>query len=676
VAGYITIGSTNYANVGSGISYAATDAFGNAAGGAVTSGTLTAANGFFFGTSGTTTCTVLGTNTCTGSLGFVPQYSQSGTYGSIGQISAVLSGTSFSVSGTTGFIQTSTFATSAIFPYPAAATVPAGSGVNFKLQLGVAQPGVPVKLQVCVHSTCSLTTKGYSGTFSSGSSSITGVTNSTGGFSSVLTISPVLNAEVQVNASITAPVNGAANPQSFLSSPSNAIITGPGNAAKLALYATFGNGQLFGGSGPATIYATAGATIYIDAILTDAYGNIVTNNSPQQIQVNLAPSGVSGGGLLSVTLTYIAAGTFSTNDTGHGSFGPVAWTLPSTLGASTVTASAVVAGNAVSGAVTVTTISPLPTINVKSPTPVSGVIYSPSPFVTFSGKANASLGYPAGFLGYVSGHGYPTPVTVNTLGYKVNSNHWIASTIASGNQIIWSVPVTLATGLSTIQFNVTDSKSNTAFSASYQVLVDSVAPTFTFASATSNTGCVAVTVTSAAGDFNTGSFAATYNSVAVPAANIAWTGTQMLGSPSTLSANICGLVSGSATLSVSGSTYAPVSGSASETLTVTVPFADSITFVTSGATYGVIGAYKGITVGVTNSWNTAQTVVIFATLKSGTSIYVAEGTATIAPGATNSVVCLDLQTVPAGTYSVTFAAVTTSNAAVSAPAPAVNLVAT
>jgi len=203
-----------------------------------------------------------------------------------------------------------------------------------------------------------------------------------------------------------------------------------------------------------------------------------------------------------------------------------------------------------------------------------------------------------------------------------------------------------------------------------------VAPTFTFASATSNTGCVAVTVTSAAGDFNTGSFAATYNSVAVPAANIAWTGTQTLGSPSTLSANICGLVSGSATLSVSGSTYAPVSGSASETLTVTVPFADSITFVTSGATYGVIGAYKGITVGVTNSWNTAQTVVIFATLKSGTSIYVAEGTATIAPGATNSVVCLDLQTVPAGTYSVTFAAVTTSNAAVSAPVPGVNLVAT
>ena len=494
----------------------------------------------------------------------------------------------------------------------------------------------------------------------------------------MFTISPVLNAEVQMNASITAPVNGAANPQSFFSSPSQAITTGPGAAAKLAVYATFGNGQESGESGPATIYATSGATLYIEAILTDAYGNIVTDTSPQQIQVNLAPSGVSGGGLLSATQIYIASSSFSTNDTL--SFGPVAWSLPTTIGASTVTASAVVAGKSVTGATTVTTISPLPTINVKSPTPVSGVIYSPSPFVTFAGKANASLGYPAPFPGvvYASGEnpGYPTAVTIQTLGYKVNSNHWIQSSIAPGNQITWSVPVTLATGLSTIQFNVTDSKSNVAFSASYQVLVDSVAPTFTFASATSNTGCVAVTVTSAAGDFNEGSFAATYNSVAVPAANIAWTGTQTLGSPSTLTATVCGLVSGSATLSVSGSTYAPVSGSASETLTVTVPFADSISFVTSGATYGVIGAYKGITVSVTNSWNTAQTIVVFATLKSGTSIYVAEGTATINPGATNSVVCLDLQTVPAGTYSVTFAAVTTTNAAVSAPVPGVNLVAT
>ncbi len=226
----------------------------------------------------------------------------------------------------------------------------------------------------------------------------------------------------------------------------------------------------------------------------------------------------------------------------------------------------------------------------------------------------------------------PYPASIKTLGYKINTNPWLSSSIASGSKILWSVPVTLATGLSTIQFNATDNKGNTAVSSSYQVLVDSVAPTFTFARTTTATGCEAVTVTSAAGDFNTASFTATYNGSPISSANIAWSGTQTLGSPSTLTANVCGLVAGTGTLSVTGSTFAPVSGSASETLTVTVPFADSITFNTGAATYGVIGAYKGVTISVTNSWNTAQTVVIFATLKSGTSIYVAEGTATITSG--------------------------------------------
>jgi hypothetical protein len=107
-----------------------------------------------------------------------------------------------------------------------------------------------------------------------------------------------------------------------------------------------------------------------------------------------------------------------------------------------------------------------------------------------------------------------------------------------------------------------------------------------------------------------------------------------------------------------------------------VAFANSITFVTSGATYGTVGAYKGVTVSVTNGWNTAQTIVVFATIKSGTNIYVAEGTTTVNPGQTASVFCIDLQIVPAGSYSVTFSAVTTSNLAVSGPVPAITLVAT
>jgi hypothetical protein len=258
----------------------------------------------------------------------------------------------------------------------------------------------------------------------------------------------------------------------------------------------------------------------------------------------------------------------------------------------------------------------------------------------------------------------------------VNTNHWLTASVAAGNKIVWSIPVTLANGLSTIAFNATDSKGNVGIptTATYQVLVDSVAPTFTFASATSNTGCIVVTVATAAGDFNTASFTATYNSVAVPSANIAWSGTQTLGSPSTLNATICGLTTGSATLTVSGSNYTTLSGTNSETLTVTVPFADSITFATGTATYGVVGAYSGISVSVTNSWSAAQNIVVFATFKSGTSIYVAQGTTTLTPGQTATVFAIDLSAIPAGSYTVTFAAVTLSNLPVSAPTTGITVV--
>jgi len=55
---------------------------------------------------------------------------------------------------------------------------------------------------------------------------------------------------------------------------------------------------------------------------------------------------------------------------------------------------------------------------------------------------------------------------------------------------------------------------------------------------------------------------------------------------------------------------------------------------------------------------------------------VADGTVTLAAGATGSVFLVDIVPIPAGSYSVTFAAVTTSNQAVSAPTTAITLVAT
>jgi hypothetical protein len=577
-------------------------------------------------------------------------------------LAATLTGPTFSVSGTSGYIQTSTFATAATLNYPTtSAIVASGTTVNYKLTLNVVQTGVPVKIGVCPHTTCASTSAGYSGTFASAS----GVTNSTGSFSAVLTISTKFGATAQVNATVTKPVNGASNPQSFPELFSPVITTGPGTAAALAVYAVFGNGQTAGGSGAPTKSATSGATVYVDAALTDAYGNIVTNPSSQQVQVTLSASG----GLLSATTVYIAAGSSSTNVTS----GPVAWTLPAALGSSTVTATAVVAGKSVTGSSTVTTISPIPTISVTSPKPVSGIIYSNSPFVSFSGKANASLGYPSAFTGQTLGSpGYPTGVSITSIGYKINSGHWQTATVGAHNEVTWSVPATFPTGISTVQFNATDSKSNVGVSTTYKVLVDEVAPTFTIG--TVSGGCVPVTVTSGAGDFNTTSFKATYGTTTIPTASITWAGTQTLGTAGTLTATICGLTAGTGTLTISGSSLTGVSGTTSGSVTTSITTADSITFATGSATWGTSGAVQGIFVPVTNSLGTSQQLTIYATLKSGTSTYVLVGGETLTAGQTGTAFLQDfLTTVPAGTYSVTFSAITTSNLAVSAPTTAITV---
>jgi len=99
-----------------------------------------------------------------------------------------------------------------------------------------------------------------------------------------------------------------------------------------------------------------------------------------------------------------------------------------------------------------------------------------------------------------------------------------------------------------------------------------------------------------------------------------------------------------------------------------------MSFTTSSAAYATIGAYSGITIPVTNSWSSAQTIVVFATFRAGTSLYVAQGTTTLNPGQTATVFAIQLQTIPAGTYTVTFSAVTTSNQAVSAPTTPITVV--
>jgi hypothetical protein len=249
----------------------------------------------------------------------------------------------------------------------------------------------------------------------------------------------------------------------------------------------------------------------------------------------------------------------------------------------------------------------------------------------------------------------------------------------------WSVIATFPVGLSTVVFNATDSKGNVVVSNTYSVLVDTSAPTITNvtpAGAVLNPGQLfTATIVDSEGDLNATSVGLTYNGTALAASAITVSGTNNPGSSVTYTVTAALPTSvgtpGHWSVVVSASDLAGNSATgASELITVTVAFGNSITFNTAGAVYGSVGAYKGVTISVTNLWSTSQTIVVFATLKSGSNIYVAQGTVTVAAGATATVFTADLQAVPAGTYTVTFSAVTTTNLAVSAPTTPITVTAT
>jgi hypothetical protein len=104
--------------------------------------------------------------------------------------------------------------------------------------------------------------------------------------------------------------------------------------------------------------------------------------------------------------------------------------------------------------------------------------------------------------------------------------------------------------------------------------------------------------------------------------------------------------------------------------------ADSVAFNTAAATWGLNGTTKGLTIPVTNSWTASQSLVIYGTFKSFPSIYVVDGSAQIDTGQTASVFCIPIIPIPAGTYSVEFAAITITNQAVSSPTTPVTIVVT
>ena len=101
----------------------------------------------------------------------------------------------------------------------------------------------------------------------------------------------------------------------------------------------------------------------------------------------------------------------------------------------------------------------------------------------------------------------------------------------------------------------------------------------------------------------------------------------------------------------------------------------TVTFTTASAMWGQSGNAQGVFVPVTNCWNTALQLTVYATLKLGSSTYVLVGGETLAVGQTATVFCQDfLQAVPTGSYAATFSAITTVNDAASAPTTPIVLI--
>jgi len=617
------------------------------------------------------TCTIA---TGTGLVTY--NYFQTYAYGTTTVLQATVTGTynsaQFSVGATSGNIVTGTQATALTLtasagPYAVGGTVTLTATPNVGTQ-----PGVPVTFNLCGQqkspTVCLSTTTGYGGSFPGGVQ--TGYTSSTSGThgtaTAVYTLPTVLNQVGNFNA--TAPAPTGATPTPLISAPAislSATVAGPAVGFKVGLY--FTSADASAGTNAVKSSLVSGQNTYVVVSLVDQYGNAALNTGVTQMQVTLT---ATAGNLYATTL-YIASGATST---ATGSLGPDQFTVPSSVAVGTVI-TLTATGAVTTGTKTITIVSSSPTINLKSGSlngkvvPTGTQIYSPTGAITFYSKANASAGF------------NPTATTIATIGTKIGNAPWVTTltpgVYASTNTFSLFFP----TGLSTFNINASDNQvatgakfGNTVASGPYNVLVDPYVPTFTINTPVAGSGSDTVTVQSTEGDFNTTSFAATYGGSAVPSSSIAWSGTQTLGSPSSLTATISGLTAGTNTLAVSGKTDAGLSGSASASITITVAFANSVTFTTGSATWGSSGAAQGVFVPVTNSWNTAQQLTIYVTLKSGTSTYVLVGGETLAAGQTGTVFCQDfLTTVPVGTYTVTFSAITTANQAVSAPTTPITL---
>ena len=668
----------------------------------ITSGTITAAGGSFCEAGELYPCAVqLSTTLSSGNLGssdwtigttpdLAVTYWQSGEYGWAGEITISLTGTYNPGTGAVSFgtirtatnkIVTSTFAgvaTDVTFNDAtdklAAPTIAAGSTYSPSIIINPLQEGVPITMQVCTScagTTTPVTTAKYNGTFTATKAAeFSGLTNSSGELQSPFAVDHVAGTTVALNATWTQQTDSGIT--TLTTTASTTVKTVPGSPAKFVVVTGFGAAIT-----PGSKYAVEGSTIGVDISLADAYGNpAVAPPSSPEIQITLSPSS----GLLSATFVYIPASDSATNSTAPASsFGAIYWSMPSSLGTYTLTATGVVNGVSVKGTGSVTTVTSTPTFSITSPSiPTAGVIYSSSPTVVFSGEANISLGYPPTNYPLTCTTSCPTmKVTIARVGYKIGTSSWSSATLLTGStsgSYGWDAVAFLTAGLNTVQFNATDSNGNVYLSPSYKILVDPSAPTVTFTTlnnAVLSNGAPAIaTIVVGEGDLNATSVTASVNGTALPSGDISISGTNNIGSSVTYTVSIT-LPSGSDYIGLTAASLAGLKGTAAAiTVTVSVPI--DATFVSSGTglpTSTTVNSFPGISTTFTNKGATPITAQFWiqftgpttsaefqgSTLAPGGTTTVFFGTAGLAPGSYSATVYVSVGLTPySAIYSVTF----------------------
>jgi hypothetical protein len=656
----VTIGTTLYAQVTT-VTYSVADSFGNPISfssisfGPTQGITLTAiSGGGGFSNGGTPTSSI----SCTGAgctwAGSLPPgffYVQSSVFNAIGVISATITGTfsssPFSVSGTSGNIITSTFATSAPTPAVSVTSVEAGKTVTVSATLSPAQQGVPVTLLLDSATSFETTPGDYGANsqlpavFPNGATNITLSTDSTGKVSATFTVDTVAGSTAFFQSIVAKPTN--ANPSGTLGpsgdSPGVLTVAGPPAGFKIKLFFNSAMTQ------PVGTKVAAGATIFVNVAIVDKFGNPSSNPGPAAIQITLSASA----GTLSATTVYIPTGGTDTAS----SFGPISWTMPTSEGTSvTLTASGVLGGSPAQASRTVTTVSPKPTIAVTSPMPVDGVIYSNSLTTIFSGSANVSVGK-------------APSVTISSVAFKLDNAPWTGVVVSPANKVVWSTIVSASQGLHTIQFNATDADGDVGVTPVMKFLVDTSPPSITFVTANNSIiqagGAVQATIVDTLGDLNFTSVSATRNGTAIPSSSISISGTNNPGVNTTYSVSISGLPTGTWAIKITAEDLAGNSATSKVlVVTVIVPLDQSFTLV-GAPTKVTVAGQTAINATFTNNLPFTQSGIVMLVVRNlqGQTVYIATATVSPAAGATFSAL-LVVSPVPPGTYTGELFAITST----------------